>query len=446
VLGGDCLHFGCVPSKTLIRTAQAYQQAKNLSRFGLPEIELPPVDFSHVASRIQSVIQSIQEHDSIERFCSLGAQVELGAPEFVDEHSLRLDGRTLSAKTWVLATGSSPGAPAFEGLDRTPYLTNRDIFSLPRLPSSLIVVGAGPIAIEMAQAFARLGSRVQVIQRSGQILSKEDTDMAELVMDRLQAEGVAFHLKAQVLSFSDHGSEREVRFRDAQGQEQSLRAEEILVALGRDPNIEGLGLDKAGLEYTRKGIPVDQRMRTSQRHIYAAGDVTGQYLFTHAAGYEGGIIVSNAAFHLPRKVDYTLLPWCTYTDPELASIGYNEKRATEAGLDYEVYSEEFRSNDRSLAEGEESGRIKMLINGKGNPIGVQIFGPQAGELISEWVAALNGGVKLTTLAGAVHPYPTLAEVNKGVVGRYLQPKIFSETMQKALKFFFHFKGRACQPR
>jgi pyruvate/2-oxoglutarate dehydrogenase complex dihydrolipoamide dehydrogenase (E3) component len=443
-LGGDCLHFGCVPSKTLIRTAQVYHQARTMSRFGLPQVDLPPVDFSRVAARIQEVIQTIQKHDSVERFCSLGAQVEFGAPEFVDEHSIRMDGRTVSAKSWVLATGSSPGAPAFDGLDQIEYLTNKDIFSLDSLPSSLIIIGAGPIATEMAQAFARLGSRVEVVQRSGQILSKEDPDMAELVQQRLQEEGVRFHLKTTVLGFQDRGDQREVRFRDDQGQERSLTAEKVLVALGRQPNIEGLNLDKAGIELSRKGIVVDERMRTSQKHIYAAGDVTGQYLFTHAAGYEGGIIVSNAAFHLPRKVDYSLLPWCTYTEPELASIGYNEKRAAEAGIEYQVFSEEFGNNDRSLAEGEDTGRIKMLLDSKDKPIGVQIMGPQAGELISEWVAALNGQVKLTTMAGAVHPYPTLAETNKGVVGKYLQPKIFSETIQKALKFFFHFKGRACQ--
>jgi pyruvate/2-oxoglutarate dehydrogenase complex dihydrolipoamide dehydrogenase (E3) component len=444
-LGGDCLHFGCVPSKTLIRTAQVYHLAGNMSRFGLPEVELPPVDFSRVAGRIRDVIRTIQKHDSVERFCGLGAQVEFGFPEFADEQSIRLNGRTVSARKWVLATGSSPAAPRLEGLEQTPYLTNREIFSLDRLPSSMIVLGAGPIATEMAQAFARLGTTVHVLQRSGQILTKEDRDMADVVMQRLEAEGVRFHLSTNVQGVKDLGAEREVRFTDAQGAERSLRAERLLVALGRAANVQHLNLENAGVEYTGKGISVDDRMRTSQKHIYAAGDVTGRFLFTHAAGYEGGIIVSNAAFHLPRKADYTLLPWCTYTDPELASIGYNEKRAAEEGIECEVWTEEFGANDRSLAEGEETGRIKMLLNAKGRPIGVQILGPQAGELISEWVAAMNGGLKLTTLVGSVHPYPTLAEVNKSVASRYLQPKIFSEKIQKALKFFFHFKGRACQP-
>jgi pyruvate/2-oxoglutarate dehydrogenase complex dihydrolipoamide dehydrogenase (E3) component len=213
--------------------------------------------------------------------------------------------------------------------------------------------------------------------------------------------------------------------------------------MGRRPNLDGLGLEKIGVEFDRKGIKVDNRLRTSQKHIYAAGDVTGAYQFTHAAGYEGGIVISNAIFHLPRKVDYTFLPWCTYTDPELASIGMNEKRAKDAGIRYKVWTEAFRDNDRSLAEGEQVGKIKMILDENEKPLGIQILGPQAGELLGEWVAILNGKVKLSTLASAVHPYPTLGEINKRVAGAYFSPKIFSDKVKKGLKFFFHLKGRAC---
>jgi len=443
-LGGDCLHYGCVPSKTLIRTAQVYQQLKDLPKYGLPAVDVPRVDFRPIAQRIQEVIQRIQAHDSVERFCKLGARVEFGQPEFIDEHSLRLDGQTLSAKTWVLSMGSSPSAPKIPGLQSTPYLTNKDIFSLDELPGSMVVLGAGPIACEMAQAFARLGTEVQVIQRSGQILSKEDKDLADLLQSRMEEEGVRFHLKAGVKEVRDQGGTKEVVFTDSDGQEQVARGDQLLVALGREANVSELKLDNAGVEYTPKGVSVDQRMRTNQKHIYAAGDVTGMNQFTHAAGYEGGIVVSNAVFHLPRKADDTLMPWCTYTEPELASIGLNEKRAAAKGVETKVFTEHFSGNDRSLAENEDLGQIKLLLNSKDKPVGVQILGPQAGELISEWVAALSSGAKLTTLAGAVHPYPTLAEINKRVVGKVLEPKIFSETMQKALKFFFNFKGRACQ--
>ncbi len=442
-LGGDCLHYGCVPSKTLIRSAQVYHLMKNSAAFGLPAIETRPVDFQAVKKRIQSVIETVQRHDSEERFCSLGAKVQFGEPSFVDEHSVRLNGDTVSARNWVIATGSSPSVPAIEGLDKTPYITNKEIFTLDQLPSSMVILGAGPIAIEMAQAFCRLGTKVSVVQRSGQILTKEDKDMADEIMTVLGSEGVTFHLNASVLRVKDLGSKKEIVLKDGEGNPISLKAEKILVAMGRDPNVKALGLEGIGVEFDRKGIKVDDRMRTTQKHIYAAGDITGAYQFTHAAGYEGGIVVSNAIFHLPRRTNYTFLPWCTYTDPELASIGMNEKRAREAGIEYSVWTEAFKGNDRSLAEGEQTGEIKLLLDKSEKPLGVQILGPQAGELVSEWVAVLNGKVKLSTLAAAVHPYPTLGEINKRVAGTVLSQKIFSERVRKGLKFFFNLKGRAC---
>ncbi len=443
-LGGDCLHYGCVPSKTLIKTAHVYHLMKNSKEFGLPGVELPPVDYREVAKRIQSVISTIQEHDSEERFCQLGAKVEFGRATFVDEHSIHLNGETISAKNWVLATGSSPGIPPIDGLDRTPYITNKEIWSLDHLPKSLIILGAGPIAIEMAQAFGRLGSKVTVVQRSNQILSKEDKDMADTVMEVLQSEGVTFYLGSAVLGVRDLGNELEVTIQNGANTRSKIRGEKILIAMGREANVTGLGLEGLGIDFTGKGIQVDNRLRTKQKHIYAAGDVTGQYQFTHAAGYEGGVVFTNAIFHLPRKVDYTFLPWCTYTDPELASIGMNEKAAEAAGIEYAVWTEEFKGNDRSLAEGERVGKIKMILDGKEKPIGVQILGPQAGELLNEWVAVLNGKMKLSTLASAVHPYPTLGEINKRVAGNFFSPKIFSERVKKGLKFFFNLKGRACE--
>ncbi|UCE82813.1 MAG: FAD-dependent oxidoreductase [Deltaproteobacteria bacterium] len=443
VLGGDCLHYGCVPSKTLIKTAHVYHLMKIAREFGLPGVELPPVDYREVANRIQSVINTIQKHDSVERFCKLGARVEFGEATFVDEHSIRLNGDTISAKNWVIATGSSPAIPPIDGLDRTPHITNKEIWSLDRLPKSLIILGAGPIAIEMAQAFSRLGSKVSVVQRSNQILSKEDKDMADTVMEVLQAEGVRFYLNSSVMAVRDLGSEREVVLKNGANKTIELRGEKILVAMGRKANVEGLGLEELGIEFSGKGIQVDKRLRTKQKHIYAAGDVTGDYQFTHAAGYEGGVVFTNAIFHLPRKVDYTFLPWCTYTDPELASIGMNEKAAEAAGIEYAVWTEEFKDNDRSLAEGEKVGKIKMILDEKEKPIGVQILGPQAGELLNEWVAVLNGKVKLSTLASAVHPYPTLGEINKRVAGTFFSPKVFSDRVKKGLKLFFNLKGRAC---
>jgi pyruvate/2-oxoglutarate dehydrogenase complex dihydrolipoamide dehydrogenase (E3) component len=222
-----------------------------------------------------------------------------------------------------------------------------------------------------------------------------------------------------------------------------MRAETILVAVGRKANLQGLGLEDISMELDKKGLKIDDRLRTNHKHIFVAGDSTGSYQFTHAAGYEGGIVLSNAILHLPRKVDYTYLPWCTYTDPELASIGMNEKRAAAAGISYSVWTEEFKTNDRSLAEGKDTGKIKLLLDEKEKPIGIQILGPSAGELISEWVAVMNGNVKLSAIASAIHPYPTLGEINKKVVGNFFSGKIFSDKVKWALKFLFNLKGRAC---
>jgi len=442
-LGGDCLHYGCVPSKTLIRTANIYHLMKNAEKYGLPRTDLNPVDFQSIAARIQAVINTIQAHDSKERFCKLGARVESGNAIFTDEHSVRLNGGILSARKWVIATGSSPFVPPIEGIDKTPFITNKELFSLETLPKSMIAIGGGTISIEMAQAFNRLGTRVTVVELANQILGAEDKDMAEHLMNILIAEGITFHLGSMPLSTKDLGNEKEMVIKKPEGKTISLKAETILVAVGRTPNLQGLGLEDIGLERDKKGLKIDDRLRTNHRHIYVAGDATGAYQFTHAAGYEGGIALSNAILHLPRKVDYTYMPWCTYTDPELASIGMNEKRASGAGISYSVWTEEFSTNDRSLAEGKETGKIKLLLDEKEKPIGIQILGPSAGELISEWIAVMNGNVKLSTIASAVHPYPTLGEINKKVVGKFFSGKIFSEKVKWALKFFFNLKGRAC---
>jgi pyruvate/2-oxoglutarate dehydrogenase complex dihydrolipoamide dehydrogenase (E3) component len=446
-LGGDCLHFGCVPSKTLIKSAHVYHLMKNAERFGLPKIEVPPVEFKNVSERVRSVINDIQHHDSVERFCGLGAQVEFGHPKFSDEHAIRLNGKNHTARSWVIASGSSAIIPPINGLDRTPYITNREIFYLDHLPESLIILGAGPIGIEMAQAFNRLGTAVAVVDMAPQILPKDDSDLANEVMEILSVEGVKFYISHTIEAVNDLGNEREVIVKDKTGTEGntfSLKAEALLVALGRVANVEGLGLETIGIEHDRRGIKVDQRMRTNHKHIYAVGDVNGGFQFTHTAGYEGGIVVSNAIFRLPRKADYTYLPWCTFTDPPLGNIGMNEKMAKEADIDYTVWTEEFKDNDRSVAEGEKTGKIKMILNEKEKPIGVQILGPHAGDLLAEWVAILNGKVKLATLAAAVHPYPTIGEINKRVAGKFFSPKIFSEKVQKGLKFFFQLKGRACE--
>jgi pyruvate/2-oxoglutarate dehydrogenase complex dihydrolipoamide dehydrogenase (E3) component len=417
---------------------------KNAEKFGLPQVSPPPVDFRNISARIKSVVSTIQRHDSEERFCSLGAKIEFGQPNFADGHTIRLNGKTYTAKNWVIASGSSAIVPPIKGLDKTPYITNREIFYLDHLPQSMIVLGAGPIGIEMAQAFCRFGTDVTVVDMAPGILPKDDLDLSTEIMEILKDEGVKFYVNHAIEAAADLGNQREVTLKSKNGNTLSLKAETLLVALGRVANVEGLGLDTVGIEHDRRGIKVDRRMRTNHKHIYAVGDVNGGFQFTHTAGYEGGIVISNAIFRLPRKADYTYLPWCTYTDPPLGNIGMNETMAKKAGIDFTVWAESFKSNDRSLAEGEKRGKIKMILNEKEQPIGVQILGPHAGDLLAEWVAVLNGKVKLATLAAAVHPYPTLGEINKRVAGNFFSPKIFSKKVQKGLKFFFHLKGRACE--
>lgn len=442
-LGGDCLHYGCVPSKTLIRTARVRHLMNKAHEFGLPPVKLPPVDYSKVADHISAVISEIQKHDSVARFNSLGVDVKFGSPSFIDPKSVLLDGKTVSARSWVIATGSSPSAPPIPGLKDVPYLTNMNIFSLQDLPSSLLVLGGGPIAIEMAQAFQRLGCKVTVIQRSNHILSKEDPDMSQYVMDGMIQDGVKFILGAKIEQVRERAGGIEVIWENSQegaAGRNIVSGQKILVALGRKANLKSLNLDHIGIIHNSNGIDVDCRMRTSVKNIYAAGDVTGKYLFTHAAGYEGGIIVANAILHLPRKANYKWLPWCTYSDPELASVGLNESRAKGLEIKYSTVVEEFSGNDRALAEGEGCGRIKLLLDSKGRPLGVQIVAVHAGELLGEWVAAVNGSVGLATLAGAIHPYPTLTEINKKVAGKLLGEKIFSDRVRKILKILFSYRG------
>jgi len=444
-LGGDCLHFGCVPSKTLIRTAGVWALAKRSAEFGLPALALHPVDLGVVMDRVKAVIDTIQRHDSPERFCGLGAEIRFGNPVFADDHVVEVDGKRISAKNWIVATGSSPVTPALEGLAQVPFWTNETVFSQRTLPSRLIVLGGGPIGLEISQAFARLGSKVVIVEFMDQILGPEDVDMAEILKVRLEAEGVKILTRTKAVKVESRGSTILLTMASVakDGPSTIIEGDALFLSTGRKPNIGDLALDKASVIFTPRGIPTDAKMRTNISHIYACGDVNGQLPFTHVAGYEAGIALTNAVLHLPRKADYSKIGWCTYTDPEVASIGYNEKRARKEGLEYRSIEESFADNDRALAEREPLGKIKILLGSKDKLLGCQIIGAHAGELIHEWIIAQNGGVKLSTMAGAVHVYPTLSEISKRIAGRVFADKLFSDRTKGILKFLFNLKGRAC---
>jgi pyruvate/2-oxoglutarate dehydrogenase complex dihydrolipoamide dehydrogenase (E3) component len=444
-LGGDCLYYGCVPSKTLIRTAGVYSLLKRSKEFGLPEIQLPSVDLGAVMDRVKSVIEKIQRHDSTERFCGLGAKVVFGNAAFITDHTISLDGRNISAKSWIIATGSSPDLPPVEGLATVPYWTNETIFNQRKLPTSLIVLGGGPIGLELAQALGRLGCKTTIVEFMDQILGPEDADLAAILEERLKEEGMTILKGTQALKaeYIDSTFHLTVASKADKGKTNILKADALLVAAGRKPNIDGLGLEAAGIKFTPRGIPTNARMKTNISHIYACGDVNGQMPFTHVAGYEAGIALTNAILRLPRRADYSKIGWCTYTDPEVASIGLNERRAKKAGVKYRFWEENYADNDRALAEGETKGKIKLLVSPGGKLLGCQIIGAHAGELIHEWVIAVEGGVKLSTIAGAVHIYPTISEISKRVAGKIFAEKIFSNRSRSILKFIFSLKGRAC---
>ncbi len=444
-LGGDCLHFGCVPSKTLLATAHARSLLARARDFGLPEVPAPPVDFAAVRRRIETVVAAIQEHDSPERFTRLGADVRFGEARFCDDHTVVLDGRRISADRIVVATGSRAAVPAIPGLAEAGYLTNREIFSLDALPESLVILGGGAVAVEMGQAFSRLGSRVTLVQRSPRLLTREDPDLSAVVAARLAAEGVDLRLGATIeaVSRAPDGTRAVALTRD--GRRETVSGAEILVALGRTASLDGLGLDAAGVARTKKGLALDARLRTSRPHIFGAGDVTGEHLFTHAAGYEGGVALAGAVLRLPRRADYRHLPRCVYTEPQLAVVGATEAEAREQGILGDVVVEPFSGNDRARAEGEDAGCVKLVRDNKGRLVGVGIVGPAAGELAAAWAVALAGKVGWGRLAGAVLPYPTLAETGKRAAGRGLEAKLFSPFVRRALGLLCGYRGRGPRP-
>ena len=424
-MGGDCLNYGCVPSKSLIAAARRASQAGE--RLGVT-YGPPKVDFAAVRDHVQNVIAAIAPHDSQERFQALGCTVIRDAARFIAPDRVAAGDRIIRARRFVIAAGSSPAIPDIPGLAETPYLTNETIFDLEALPAHLIVLGGGPIACELGQAFRRLGSRVSLISHS--FLKRDDPDLAAVVMASLRRDGVEVRRDALVRIAGDNTG---ITAHTAGGD--TLHGSHLLVATGRRPTIDGLGLETAGIAATPQGIGVDQRRRTTNRRVYAIGDVTGGTLFTHMAGYDAGLVIRHALFRLPVQARSDITPWCTFTEPELAQAGLTEAAARAAGHDnIRVITGKFADNDRAQAEGETDGLIKIVATKGGRILGAGIVGPHAGELIQPWCLALSRNLKLNALAGYIAPYPTLGEATKRVAGAFYEPALFGPWTKRLVAF------------
>jgi pyruvate/2-oxoglutarate dehydrogenase complex dihydrolipoamide dehydrogenase (E3) component len=420
-LGGECLWTGCVPSKAILRSASVLHTLRHAADYGI-DAQGGRADFGRVMERVHAIIRSIQPHDSPERFRAMGVDVIEGRARFISPEEADVGGRRVRAKRWILATGSRTAVPPIPGLEAAGYLTHETLWELRALPESLLVLGAGPIGLEMAQAFSRLGSAVTVVDSATRVLEREDPEIAALLARRLEREGIRLLLGARATTVHRDADERVVTVATKSG-EVELRAAEILVATGRRPNVEEMGLEAIGVEVGENGVTVDGSLRTSAHNVWAAGDVVGPYRFTHVADYQARIAAPNALFPLRRKVDYRVVPWCTYTDPEVARVGLTEAEArAEWGEKAAVYRYDHDSLDRALCDGEPDGLTKVVLDPKGRLVGAHVVGPRAGETIHEAVLAVRQRLKLSELSGMIHVYPTYPESLKRAADAFLRAK------------------------
>lgn len=434
-MGGDCLNYGCVPSKALLAAGHAAQSVRDAARFGV-NASLDKIDDTKVYAHVQGVIDTIAPHDSVERFEGLGVTVIQAEGKFTGPRTVQAGDTEIKAKRIVISTGSSPAVPPIEGLDSVPYQTNETVFYRDTLPEHLIVVGGGVIGIEMAQAHRQLGCRVTVLEM-GKIMPADDPELVDVIRQKLIAEGITLREGAKVVRMERDDKGCSVVL-DNDGKEERLEGCDILIATGRKPNVDGLDLEKAGIDYSPRGINVDARLRTSNKKVFAIGDVTGGLQFTHVAGYHAGIVIRNVLFRMPAKADHSAVPRVTYTAPELAQVGVTEDDAKKNGMEYNVLRWSFHENDRSQAEADTEGAVKVLIDPKGRILGAGIAGPHAGELLQPWVLAMTKRLKIGDMAQFIAPYPTLGEVNKRAAGSYYTPKLFSDRTRKIVKFLLRF--------
>lgn len=434
-MGGDCLNTGCVPSKALIAAAHVAATHREGAAFGIGAAE-PVIDFAAVNAHVHDVIAGIAPHDSVERFEGLSVQVIQAAGRFTGRDTVVAGDTCIRARRFVVATGSRPFVPPIPGLDDVNVLTNESIFNLTERPAHLVVIGGGPIGLEMAQAHRRLGCRVTMVEGL-KILGKDDPELVDVVRQRIVAEGIDVREGASVSAVAPDGPGVAVTV-TSDGNSEIIKGTHLLMAVGRAANVDGLGLDDAGITYSRRGIEVDDRLRTSNKKVFAIGDVAGGYQFTHVAGYHAGIVIRNALFRLPAKADHTAVPWVTYADPELANVGLTEAQAREKGLPHTVLRSAFKDIDRARAERATEGLLKAVVGPKGRVLGAGIAGARAGELILPWVLAVQGRLRIKDLTSVIAPYPTLSEITKRAAGSWYTPGLFSERTRRVVRFLSRF--------
>jgi pyruvate/2-oxoglutarate dehydrogenase complex dihydrolipoamide dehydrogenase (E3) component len=420
-MGGDCLNTGCVPSKALLAAAKRAALAKNALPFGIAV--RAEFDFGKVHDHVQRVIAAIAPTDSAERFAGLGVRVIKGHAQFKDRRTVVVgDQFQIRARRFVIATGSTPAIPPIAGLDSGPFLTNETIFDLSELPSHLVIVGAGPIGLEMAQAFRRLGSAVTVLEQAVP-LPKDDPECAGVVLGQLERDGVVVRSGAHVTRVAYASGSVTVTFA-ASGAEETVEGSHLLVAAGRKPTVDGLDLQAAGIRYDRTGIFVNRKLKTRNGRVYAIGDAaSGQPQFTHVANYHAGLVIRNALFRLPVNVHKGVIPWVTFTDPELAQVGMTEAQARAHRYKIRILRWPYHDNDRAQTERETHGHIKVIVTRGGRILGATIVGAQAGELIATWVLAITQGLNIKEMTGIVLPYPTLSEIGKRAAIDYFTPSL-----------------------
>jgi pyruvate/2-oxoglutarate dehydrogenase complex dihydrolipoamide dehydrogenase (E3) component len=433
-MGGDCLNTGCVPSKALLAAAHAATDYRRAAAFGLAQ-DAPRVDFAKVQAHVRGVIAAIAPNDSEERFTGLGVTVLREPGRFTGPSEVSVGETRIRARRFVVATGSMAFVPPVPGLGDLPYLTNETIFDIDRLPAHLLVMGGGPIGCELAQAFRRLGAQVSVVEML-EIMPKDDPELVAVVRQSLLDDGIALFEQHKVVGASKSGANLALEI-EKDGMRRRLEGSHLLVAAGRRPQVADLGLESAGIAHSDKGIQVDARLRTTNRRAYAVGDVVGGPQFTHLAAYHAGIVIRNALFRLPARVDLSALPWVTFTNPELAHVGSSEAAARAQGP-IRLLRWPLAENDRAQAEHLHRGFIKIVTNMRGRILGADIVGPSAGEMIHFWTLAVSQKLKIGAVAGMIAPYPTLAEIGKRAAGNYYLPKLFGERTKRLVRFLARF--------